>query len=151
MKKTFILISAAVMLLLAACFVNLAMNPQLLVIQYRSISTDTRKTYPSPLLEGTPNYSTGGQDSSSGDCYTKEQVINPTETLKDEGNLNKTSSDNTANNEVNNLPNESSPPADVPIPDGRIFLRGEPPYGYLPTVNPKENIIIPLIPLDFEG
>lgn len=143
--------SAAAILILAACFVNLAMNPQLLVNQDRSISTDTRKTYPSPLLEGTPNDSTEGQDSSSGDCYTKEQAINPSETSKDEEDLNKPSSDNTINNEVNNLPNESAPPADVPIPDGRIFLRGEPPYGYLPTVNPKENITIPLIPLDFEG
>ena len=151
MKKTFILISAAVMLLLAACFVNLAMNPQLLVIQYRSISTDTRKTYPSPLLEGTPNDSMGGRDSNSGDCYIKEQVINSSETSKDEGDLNKPSSDNTVNNEVNNPPNENLPPADVPIPDGRIFLRGEPPYGYLPTVDPKENTTIPLIPLDFEG
>ena len=151
MKKTFILISAAVILVLAACFVNLAMNPQLLVNQDRSISTDTGKTYPSPLLEGTPNDSTEGRDSNSGDYYAKEQVINPSQTSKDEGDLNKTSFDNTVNNEVNNLPNESLPPADVPIPDGRIFLRGEPPYGYLPTVNPKENITIPLIPLDFEG
>ena len=151
MKKTFILISTAVMLVLGACFVNLAMNSQLLMNQDRSISADTGKTYPSPLLEGTPNDSTGGQDSNGGDCYTKEQVINPSETSKDEGDLNKPSSDNTVNNEVNNLPNESASPADVPIPDGRIFLRGEPPYGYLPTVNPKENMTIPLIPLDFEG
>lgn len=151
MKKTFILISIAVMLVLAACFVTLAVNPQLVVNQDRSISTDTGKTYPSPLLEGTPNDSTGGRDSNIGDCYTKKQVINPSDTSKDEGDLNKPSSDNTFNNEVNNLPNESAPPADVPIPNGRIFLRGEPPYGYLPTVNPKENITIPLIPLDFEG
>jgi hypothetical protein len=151
MKKTFILISTAVMLVLGACFVNLAMNSQLLMNQDRSISTDTGKTYPSPLLEGTPNDSMGARHSNSGDYYTKEQVINPSETSKDEGDLNKPSSDNTVNNEVNNLPNESASPADVPIPDGRIFLRGEPPYGYLPTVNPKENMTIPLIPLDFEG
>ena len=143
--------SVGVMLVLGACFVTLAVNPQLVVNQDRSISTDTGKTYPSPLLEGTPNDSMGGRDSNSGDCYIKEQVINSSETSKDEGDLNKPSSDNTVNNEVNNPPNESLPPADVPIPDGRIFLRGEPPYGYLPTVNPKENMTIPLIPLDFEG
>jgi hypothetical protein len=151
MKKTFILMSVGVMLVLGACFVTLAVNPQLVVNQDRSISTDTGKTYPSPLLEGTPNDSMGGRDSNSGDCYIKEQVINSSETSKDEGDLNKPSSDNTVNNEVNNPPNESLPPADVPIPDGRIFLRGEPPYGYLPTVDPKENTTIPLIPLDFEG
>ena len=143
--------SVGVMLVLGACFVTLAVNPQLVVNQDRSISTDTGKTYPSPLLEGTPNDSMGGRDSNSGDCYIKEQVINSSETSKDEGDLNKPSSDNTVNNEVNNPPNESLPPADVPIPDGRIFLRGEPPYGYLPTVDPKENTTIPLIPLDFEG
>jgi hypothetical protein len=151
MKKTFMLISVAVMLVLAPCFVNLAMNSQLLVNQDRSISTDTGKTYPSPLLEGMPNNSTEGQGSNIGDCYTKEHTVNSSEISKDEGELNKPSSDHTVNNEINNLPNDSAPPADVPIPDGRIFLRGEPPYGYLPTVNPKENITIPLIPLDFEG
>jgi hypothetical protein len=151
MKKTFILISIAVILVLAACFATLTMNPKLVVNQDRSISTDTGKTYPSPLVEGTPNDSTGGQNSNSGDRYTKEQVITPSETSKDEGELNKLTSENTVNKEVNNLPNESASPADVPIPDGRIFLHGEPPYGYLPTVNPKENTTIPLIPLDFEG
>ena len=151
MKKTFTLTSVAVVLVLGACFVNLAVNPQLLVNQDRSPSTDAGKTYPSPLLEETPNDSTGERDSNSGDCYTKEQVINPSETSKDEGDLNKPSSDNPVNNEIQNPPNESLLPADVPIPDGRIFLRGEPPYGYLPTVNPKENTTIPLIPIDFEG
>ena len=151
MKKTLVLISIAAVLVLGTCSVILAVNPRLLVNQGKSMSSDTGKTYPLPLLEGTPNDSTGGQGLSGGDCCTKEQIMTPSDTSKDEGKLNKPSADNTVNNEVNNLPNESAPPADVPIPDGRIFLRGEPPYGYLPTVNPKENITIPLIPLDFEG
>jgi len=35
-------------------------------------------------------------------------------------------------------------------PDGRIFLRGEEPYGYLPTCNPKEPRV-PILPLDPES
>jgi hypothetical protein len=107
---------------------------------------DTGETYPFLLLKGTQNDWTGGRDSNNGDCYTKEPVINLNKTSSDDGDLNKPSSANT----VNNLSNEDFQPPDVPIPDGRIFLGGEPPYGYLPTVKPKENITIPLVPIDFE-
>jgi hypothetical protein len=42
-----------------------------------------------------------------------------------------------------------TPPPDpgVPPPDGAIYYGGEPPYGYLPTYNPKETGL-PIIPLE---
>lgn len=36
---------------------------------------------------------------------------------------------------------------DVPIVDGRIFLGGDPPYGYIPTYSPKGSGL-PILPLD---
>jgi hypothetical protein len=36
---------------------------------------------------------------------------------------------------------------DVPIVDGRIFLGGDPPYGYIPTYSPK-GTGLPMLPLD---
>jgi hypothetical protein len=36
---------------------------------------------------------------------------------------------------------------DVPIVDGRIFLGGDPPYGYIPTYSPK-GTGLPILPLD---
>lgn len=34
------------------------------------------------------------------------------------------------------------------FPDGRIFLEGGPPYGYIPTCTPKGPSGIPMIPLE---
>ena len=44
-----------------------------------------------------------------------------------------------------------SPPPDTGVtpPDGAIFYGGEPPYGYLPTYNPKETGL-PIAPLEPE-
>lgn len=36
---------------------------------------------------------------------------------------------------------------DVPIVDGRIFLGGDPPYGFIPTYSPKGSGL-PILPLD---
>jgi hypothetical protein len=151
MKMAFILIPAAVILVLGACSANLAANHQLLMNQDKSMSPDTVKTCSPPLLEETPNDPVGGRYSNSRDHYTNKEVTNNSETSEDEGDLNKPPYDNLVNNEVNSLLNKNLLPEDVPIPDGRIFSRGEPPYGYLPTVNPKENIAIPLTPIDFDG
>jgi len=35
----------------------------------------------------------------------------------------------------------------TPFPDGRIFMQGEPPYGYLPTCGPKD-VVMPFIPVE---
>jgi hypothetical protein len=44
-----------------------------------------------------------------------------------------------SNNEIVPIPN--------PIPDGRIFMRGTPPYGYLPTCSQKDRDV-PFVPAE---
>jgi hypothetical protein len=48
--------------------------------------------------------------------------------------------------QVSNVPNENVP-LPTPLPDGRIFIRGEPPYGYLPTCSPKDKDT-PFVPVE---
>lgn len=49
--------------------------------------------------------------------------------------------------------NEENPQTELPppIPDGRIFLNSEPPYGYTPTCTSKNLTEIPIIPIEPEN
>jgi hypothetical protein len=49
--------------------------------------------------------------------------------------------------QVSNVPNNENVPLPTPLPDGRIFARGEPPYGYLPTCSPKDKDM-PFVPVE---
>ena len=40
--------------------------------------------------------------------------------------------------QVSNVPSNENVPLPTPFPDGRMFTRGGPPYGYLPTCSPKD-------------
>jgi hypothetical protein len=48
--------------------------------------------------------------------------------------------------QVSNVPSNENVPLPTPLPDGRIFTRGEPPYGYLPTCSPKDKDM-PFVPV----
>jgi len=49
--------------------------------------------------------------------------------------------------QVSNAPCNEDASLPTPIPDGRIFTGGEPPYGYLPTCSPKDGNI-PFVPVE---
>jgi hypothetical protein len=49
--------------------------------------------------------------------------------------------------QVSNVPSDENAPLPMPLPDGRIFMRGEPPYGYLPTCGPKDKGM-PFVPVE---
>lgn len=54
---------------------------------------------------------------------------------------------NESRGQVSDVLGTENVPIPAPLPDGRIFTRGEPPYGYLPTCSPK-NKDLPLIPIE---
>jgi hypothetical protein len=54
---------------------------------------------------------------------------------------------NESHGQVSDVPSKENEPIPTPIPDGRIFTRGEPPYGYLPTCSPKDKPM-PFVPLE---
>jgi hypothetical protein len=49
--------------------------------------------------------------------------------------------------QVSDVPSNGNVPIPAPLPDGRIFTRGEPPYGYLPTCSPKDKDM-PFVPVE---
>jgi hypothetical protein len=49
--------------------------------------------------------------------------------------------------QVSDVPSDENVPIPAPLPDGRIFMRGEPPYGYLPTCGPKDKDM-PFVPVE---
>jgi hypothetical protein len=49
--------------------------------------------------------------------------------------------------QVSDVPSYENVPTPAPLPDGRIFMRGEPPYGYLPTCSPKDRNM-PFFPVE---
>ena len=49
--------------------------------------------------------------------------------------------------QVSDVPSTENVPLPAPLPDGRIFMRGEPPYGYLPTCSPKDKDM-PFVPVE---
>ena len=130
---------------------NLAGDPCSFLSQNLSVSKDADKTSPVPLLEQTTENSMAERGLNNGNSTFDEQVTAQDETLKGDDCINPPSSENAVDNITGGLSNETVQSAIVPIPDGRIFYQGELPFGYLPTVNPKEDTSIPLIPIDFEG
>lgn len=49
--------------------------------------------------------------------------------------------------QISDVPSNGNVPIPAPLPDGRIFMRGEPPYGYLPTCSPKDKDM-PFFPVE---
>jgi hypothetical protein len=84
------------------------------------------------------------------DGATKDDSASSGGILSDAEGVGKACESNLQNDKVENALNSDIPPTEAPIPDGRIFYRGEPPYGYLPTCYPKQNISFPIIPLELD-
>lgn len=145
------LASIVVLLVLVPGVANLADNPCSFLNQNFSVSKDADRTSPVPLFEQTRERSMPEHGLNNENSVVDEQVTVQNGTLKGEESINSPSSENAVDNRTGGLLNETVQSAIVPIPDGRIFYQGELPYGYLPTVNPKEDTSIPLIPIDFEG
>jgi hypothetical protein len=118
--------------------------------------------------------STGGTDTSIVTQYHPNEVANPGSALEEStgnttnieahfnvserGNLiiaeqpEKASSpdavDSTeSHGQVSDVPSDENMPLPTPLPDGRIFTRGEPPFGYLPTCSPKDRDM-PFVPVE---
>jgi hypothetical protein len=126
------------------------LNHQLTREQDGAISADAGATTPSPLL-GEAEHSV--EKTSSGkneDCAISDDSASSGEILSEDESVGKACESNLQNDKVENALNNDIPPTKVPIPDGRIFHRGEPPYGYLPTCYPKQNFSFPIIPLELD-
>jgi hypothetical protein len=147
MKKTFILISAVLLVVLASSFVNLALDREPPLNQNISVSAEAGKAFPTSLPEKMA-LGSGGEQRSNVEDLAKEQVRGLEETLEEDAWMNMPSTENRVRSEIEVFPNESILPSIVPIPDGRIFYRGEPPYGYLPTACPKQNLSLPPVSLE---
>ena len=146
-----VLASIVILIVLGSSVVNLALNPCSFLNQNVSVSEDAYKTSPVPLLEQTTENSMAERGLNNENSTVDEQVTVQNGTLKGNDRINPPSSENPVDTRTGGLSNETVQSAIVPIPDGRIFYQGELPYGYLPTVNPKGDTSIPLIPIDFEG
>ena len=140
-----------VLLAIFSSVANLAGNPCSFINQNVSVPKDADKTSPVPLLEQTTENSMAERGLNNENSTVDEHVTAQNGTLKGNDRINPPSSENPVDTRTGGLSNETVQSAIVPIPDGRIFYQGELPYGYLPTVNPKEDTSIPLIPIDFEG
>ena len=150
MKKTSALALTVVLVILLFCSSGSTLDQQQNISQYRDASSDM--TEKDPLLFPAPVERAADGESilKDEDNATMDNHIVPSETLNDVDVTKPSCDDDPQDNEAEKALNNDTVPADVPLPDGRIFLRGEPPYGYLPTVNPKENITIPLIPIELD-
>jgi hypothetical protein len=150
MKKTPVPALAVVLVILLFCSPSSTFNHQQNISQYRDVFADTTEEYPSFVLGPVEHAADGGSILKEKDNATRDDYVVPSETLNDIDVGKPSCDDGPQDNEAERLLNNGTAPADMHLPDGRIFLRGEPPYGYLPTVNPKENITIPLIPVELD-
>jgi hypothetical protein len=118
--------------------------------------------------------STGATDTTTATRYHPDEVANPDSTFKEStGNTTSTETyfnipelddqiideqpekascldavDSTeSHGQVSDVPSNENVPIPTPLPDGRIFTRGEPPYGYLPTCSPKDRDM-PFVPVE---
>jgi hypothetical protein len=150
MKKTAVLVSIAVLILLMSCSASSPLNHQLTREQDGPVSAYASETNPSTLL-GEEEHST--EETSSGkaeDCAIQADSAGSGEILSDAEDASKACEGSLQNDKVENALNIDIPLTEAPIPNGRIFYRGESPYGYLPTCSPKPNSSFPIIPLELD-
>jgi hypothetical protein len=150
MKRTAVLVCAVVLVILMSCSASSTLNHQLACEQYRTISTDAGETNPSPLLGEAEHSVEKASSGKTEDYATKDDSASSGGILSDTEGVGKACESSLQNDKVENALNNDIPPTEVPIPDGRIFHRGEPPYGYLPTCYPKQNFSFPIIPLELD-
>jgi hypothetical protein len=150
MKRTAVLVCAVVLVILMSCSASSTLNHQLAREQYGAIPTDLGETNSSPF-PGEAKQSVGKASSGkTEDCAISDDSASSGGILSNGESVDKAYESNLQNDKVESALNSDIPPTEVPIPDGRIFHRGEPPYGYLPTCYPKQNISFPIIPLELD-
>jgi hypothetical protein len=150
MKRTAVLLCAVVLVILVSCSVSSTLNHQLAREQYGAISTDAGETSSSPLLGEAEHSVEIASSAKTEDGATKDDPASSGEILSDAMDVSKACESKLQDDKDENALNSDIPPTEAPIPDGRIFHRGEPPYGYLPTCYPKQNISFPIIPLELD-
>ena len=150
MKRAFLLVSVAIIIVLASSPVYLTADPRPFLNQHVSVSEDTTKTNPTPLFGEAAQDSEGERGLIGENCTNKVQVEAHNESSIGDDNIEMHSNENPIQSGIEESSNESSQSTVVPIPNGRIFYRGEPPYGYVPTSYPKQNISLPPVPLDLD-
>jgi hypothetical protein len=150
MKKNPKLALTVVLVILLFCLLSSTFNYHQNISQYRDVLADMTGKDPLLFPEVVEHAADGERILKDEDNATMDNHIVPSETLNDVDVTKPSCDDDPQDNEAEKALNNDTVPADVPLPDGRIFLRGEPPYGYLPTVNPKENITIPRIPIELD-
>lgn len=138
----------AISVLFASGFLHLATNPRYVLDQHSSVSGELSKTSTSPLFVETTHGSEDRQGSIRGNSTTKEQADHHNETLAIDDITDTLSDENPVQSGIEESSNGSVQTAFPPVPDGRVFYRGDPPYGYLPTSYPKQNITLPPVLLD---
>ena len=150
MKKTAVLVSAVALVLLMSCSASSTLNHQLTREQNGPVSADASETNPSPLL-AEQEHSTEKTSSGKAEDYAiQADSAGSGEILSNAEDVSKACESSLQNDDVENVLNSDIPPTEAPIPDGRVFYRGDPPYGYLPTCSPKQNISFPIVPLELD-
>lgn len=150
MKRTAVLVWAAVFALLLSCSVSSTLNHQLTREQDGYISADASETNHSPLL-GEAEHSVEKTGRGKTEDYTpQDDSAGPGGILSDARDVSKASENSLHDDRAETALNNDIPQPEVPVPDGRIFYRGESPYGYLPTCSQKQNISFPIIPVELD-
>jgi hypothetical protein len=150
MKRTAILVCVVVSIILMSCSASSTLDHQLAREQYGAISTDAGETNSSPLLGKAENSVEKASSGKTEDYALLDDSASSGWILSDAESVGKACESNLQNDKVENALNSDIPPTEVPLPDGRIFHRGEPPYGYLPTCYPKQNISFPTFPPELD-
>lgn len=151
MKRKAVLACAVVLVILMSCSASSMLNHQLAREQDGAISTDAGETNSSPLLGEAEHSMEKAKRGKTKNCATSEDSASASETLSDTEDISRAFESDLQDDKVENALNNDIPQSEVPLPDGRIFYRGEPPYGYLPTCYPKQNISYPIIPPELDS
>ena len=148
MKRKAVLVCAVVSVILISWSASLTLTHQLTLEQVTAISTEAREANSSPSLVEAEHSAEKTSNGKTEDCAISGDSTHSTDVSNED--VSKAIESNLQDDRVDTGLENDIQPSKVPIPDGRIFYRGEPPYGYLPTCYPKKNISLPIIPLEFD-
>ncbi len=148
MKRKAVLVCAVVSVLLISWSASLTLTHQLTLEQDTAISTEAREANSSPSLGEAEHSAEKTSSGKTEDCAINGDSAHSTD-VSTEG-VSKAIESSLQDDRVDTGLENDIQPSKVPIPNGRIFYRGEPHYGYLPTCYPKKNISLPIIPLEFD-
>jgi hypothetical protein len=91
---------------------------------------------------------TNGNSTNTGACFNEDGPDNQTgDNQPDTASCLSAVNSSETKGQVSDVPNSENNPLPTPLPDGRIFARGDLPYGYLPTCSPKDKGM-PFVPIE---